>query len=287
MLNGLDLFSGIGGITIALRDWVRPVAYCEIDPYCQGVLLSQIAKGNVPWAPIWGDISTFDPKNLQRDIDIIYGGFPCQDISVAGRGKGLEGERSGLFFEIVRLSKEIKPPFIFLENVPAITGRGGLRVIREIAEMGYDCRWCVISAASIGALHRRERWFLLAHTSSQRRQQESRSTSCNESQNERGAEENNYEPKCVGKDVADSPSLRCNEGSSKGIYPERLSSEHEEFSDSSSKRGKQRSAWWSVEPDVGRVANGVPNRVDRLRALGNAVVPEQAKEAFEILMGYI
>jgi DNA (cytosine-5)-methyltransferase 1 len=76
----------------------------------------------------------------------------------------LAGERSGLFFEIMRLAKEIKPKFIFLENVPAITTRGGLQVVNEIASLGYDCRWCVISAASVGALHRRERWFCLAHS---------------------------------------------------------------------------------------------------------------------------
>src|SRR5690606_17491199 len=95
---------------------------------------------------------------------IIYGGFPCQDINVAGRGKGLEGERSGLFFEIMRLAKEIQPKFLFLENVPAITRRGGWECVHAISALGYDCRWCVISAASVGALHKRERWFLLANS---------------------------------------------------------------------------------------------------------------------------
>lgn len=167
MLNGLSLFSGIGGIDVALSEYVRPIAYCEIDPYCQGVLLSRMQTNDLPIAPVWDDITTLDGRNINARIDIIYGGFPCQDISVAGRGKGLEGERSGLFFEIMRLAKEIRPPFIFLENVPAITVRGGLRVVREIAEMGYDCRWCVISAASVGSNHIRERFFLLAHTHSE------------------------------------------------------------------------------------------------------------------------
>lgn len=161
-MNGLDLFSGIGGISLGLRHWVKSVAYCEIEPYCQSVLLQRMSEGYLPKAPIWDDIRTLSANELPP-IDIITGGFPCQDISVAGRGAGLEGERSGLFFEIMRLAKEIKPSFIFLENVPAITGRGGLRVVREVAALGYDCRWCVISAASVGAMHRRERWFLLAH----------------------------------------------------------------------------------------------------------------------------
>lgn len=167
-MNGLSLFSGIGGIDVALSGYVRPVAYCEIDSYCQGVLFSRMARGEMEIAPIWDDIRTFPTSEFtKRDIDIIFGGFPCQDISIAGHGRGLEGERSGLFFEIVRLAKEIKPRFIFLENVPAITHRGGLRVVREIASLGYDCRWCVISAASVGALHRRERWFLLAYSQSE------------------------------------------------------------------------------------------------------------------------
>ena len=167
MLNGLDLFSGIGGISLALRDYVRPISYCEIDSYCQGVLLSRMANGELNNSPIWDDIKSLGYRILlYTPVDIIYGGFPCQDISIAGHGKGLAGERSGLFYEIVRLCSEIKPRFIFLENVPAITSRGGTEVVREIAKMGYDCRWCVISAASVGALHIRERWFLLAHTKS-------------------------------------------------------------------------------------------------------------------------
>src|SRR5690606_19685078 len=164
MMSGLDLLSGIGGLAIALSEWVKPVAYCEIDPYCQGVLLSRISDRALPNAPIWDDIKTlsYDGRNWPR-IDIIYGGFPCQDISVAGNGAGLEGERSGLVYEIFRLSRQISPSFIFLENVPAITTRGGLALVKEITSLGYDCRWCVISAASVGALHKRERWFLLAH----------------------------------------------------------------------------------------------------------------------------
>jgi len=157
MLNGIDLFSGIGGISLALSEYVRPLAYCEIDPYCQAVLLSHQHKGTLPAAPIWDDIRTFPYGWFVDWIDIIYAGFPCQGISVAGHGKGLADERSGLFWEIVRLAKEIKPKFLFLENVPAITSRGGGTVVSALTEMGYDCRWCVISAASVGACHRRDR----------------------------------------------------------------------------------------------------------------------------------
>ena len=262
MINGLSLFSGIGGLDVALSEWVRPIAYCEIDSYCQGVLLSRMASGDLVHAPIWDDIRTLRIRPQEVDIDIIYCGFPCQDISIAGLGKGLAGERSGLFFEIVRLAKEIKPTFIFLENVPAITSRGGLQVVREITKMGYDCRWCIISAASVGALHKRERWFLLAHSNSTRLQ---------EQRNGKISAEKKY-PRSSNscEDVADS---RC------------LSERGEKEPERSHDQPTRRSRFWETQSGVGKLADGVSDRVAKLRAIGNAVVPQQAKEAFKILMG--
>lgn len=276
MINGLDLFSGIGGLSIALNEWVRPVAYCEIDPYCRGVLLSRMSSGLLSKSPIWDDVVSLSSKIMVGITDIIYGGFPCQDISVAGRGKGLEGKRSGLFFEIVRLAKEIKPKFIFLENVPAITSRGGVQVVEAITEMGYDCRWCVISAASVGAMHKRERWFLLAHTACENRSRLP----------ERKAAERSKlgQSICdVSRETSSNPSsLRCDQGSGQGIHSERPSSQHEKYGNNSSQVFDY---WQNTEPPVLGIPNGIPCRVDRVRALGNAVVPQQAKEAFKILMG--
>ena len=118
MLNGLSLFSGIGGLDVALSGYVRPIAYCEIDAYCQGVLLSKMHERSIDRAPIWDDIRSLSGKQfISRSIDMLYGGFPCQDISVAGHGIGLAGERSGLFFEVTRLVNELRPRFVFLENV--------------------------------------------------------------------------------------------------------------------------------------------------------------------------
>ncbi len=161
MLNGLDLFSGIGGLTIALEPWVTPVAYCEIDRYAQSVLLSRMATGELPRGPIWDDITSLNGSMLPG-IDIIYGGFPCQDISTAGTNAGMEGERSGLFKEVMRLAKEIQPQFIFIENVSAIRSRGASQIIQEMAALGFDARWGCISAYDVGSPHLRSRWFCLA-----------------------------------------------------------------------------------------------------------------------------
>ena len=252
MLNGLDLFSGIGGISIALKQWVRPIAYCEIDPYCQGVLLSRMSDGRIPYAPIWDNVTTLQGLPFRGHIDIIYGGFPCQDISIAGNGKGLAGERSGLFFEIMRLAKEIKPKFIFLENVPAITSRGGWECLHTISALGYDCRWCVISAASVGALHLRERWFLLAFSSS----------------------------KSSNLQMADPMRQRLENGK------EKRQSEITKVSTLGSDWNKERiRLWQETVSSMDRTSNGIPNQVDRIKSLGNSVVPCQAKEAFKILMG--
>lgn len=163
-MYGLDLFSGIGGITQALAPWVTPVAYCENDPAAQRVLLRRMASGELPAAPIWDDVRTLTRCDIPVgvNVQVLQCGFPCQDLSTAGRGAGLAGARSGLFFEIIRLAREFEPTFIFLENVPAIRTRGLDVVLQELAALGFDARWTTVSADFVGAPHRRERWFLLA-----------------------------------------------------------------------------------------------------------------------------
>lgn len=291
MINGLSLFTGIGGIDVALSEWVRPIAYCEIDPYCQGIILSRMAGKLLSTAPIWGDVRNFPFKDFTTGLDIIYGGFPCQGISVAGHGKGLADERSGLFWEIVRLSKEIKPKFIFLENVPAITSRGGLTVVRAIAEMGYDCRWCIISAASIGALHRRERWFLLAHAkhigshgSEKPRSTEESISNPQEGQNLSKQSERVH---ITGNVAPESPNGCQYVADTEGEKCSRLSSRETQRQPTTRICGQYTSIdeWQEAVSTICRVTDGVSCRVDRIRALGNAVVPSQAKEAFKILMG--
>lgn len=261
MINALDLFSGIGGISLALRDYAKTALYCETNSYCRQILTERMKKNELDKAPVWGDIRTLRGDRLRGYIDIITGGFPCQDISVAGHGKGLAGERSGLFFEILRLAEEIQPAFIFLENVPAIRTRGLSRVGRELAQAGYDCRWCVISAASVGAPHRRERWFLLAHPNQPRL----------ERRDGAGMQE------CPSQRAAGSGSTL---GNSQG---ERLAQPMFQRQQAGASH-VTRASWWEAEPSVGRVADGVSRRVDRIKCLGNSVVPLQVKTAFEYLL---
>jgi DNA (cytosine-5)-methyltransferase 1 len=275
MLNSLDLFSGIGGISYALQDYVCPIAYCEIDEYCRKVLSARFDSDDLARAPIYNDVKELQAKGL--DFDIITAGFPCQDISTAGLGKGLDGKRSGLFFEVIRLVEEASPPWVFLENVPAIRTRGLVTVIRAFTDLGYDCRWTCVSAAEVGAPHLRKRWFLLAHSSSKRRQQIPRSSHGYEEKNERWTEEQMHIPKCNGEgdrtgDVADTNG----EGLERHNWQKQKNSKSAQYS---------REDWWQVEPNVGRVVNGIPFRVDRIKALGNSVVPLQCRTAFMRLIG--
>jgi DNA (cytosine-5)-methyltransferase 1 len=164
----LSLFAGIGGFTwgLGMTGHYEPVAFVEIDPFCQKVL----AK-NFPNVPIFGDVKnvTIDVLRELGHIDVITAGFPCQDISVAGKGEGIkEGNRSGLWFEAARIIGDIRPRYVILENVPAITIRGGNLVTAMLAEMGYDCQWGTLRAADFGAAHQRERWFCVAYASGSR-----------------------------------------------------------------------------------------------------------------------
>ena len=159
----LDLFSGIGGFSIGLEKvGFETVAFCEIEPYCQAVI-----RKHWPDTPIYNDVRSVNADRLAADghdgIDVITAGFPCQDISIAGHGAGLDGERSGLWSEVARIVGEIRPRWVMLENVAALLGRGMGRVIGDLAAIGYDAQWEVISASAVGAPHRRQRVWIVAH----------------------------------------------------------------------------------------------------------------------------
>jgi len=239
MLHGLDLFTGIGGFAWGLAQWVRPICYVEIDPYCQAVLKTRFDAGNLPPAPVWDDVRTFNGKPFKGMVDIITAGFPCQDISAAGNAKGLDGERSGLFFQVLRLAQEIRPQYILLENVAAIRTRGLETVGRELAALRYDCRWEIISANETGAPHVRKRWFCLANLVGTRRE---------------GAKGGLFKKKAGG-----AKPFRNNLPETNWDLP--------------------------LESCLVRVVYGLPFAMDRIKCLGNAVVPAQAAFAFKKLMG--
>jgi DNA (cytosine-5)-methyltransferase 1 len=383
----LDLFSGIGGFSLAAQwvwgDELEIVGFCEIEKYAQKVL-----QKNFPGVPIYEDIKKLNGKDF-KNIDLITGGFPCQDISVAGKGAGLEGARSSLWFEMHRIIREIRPRFALIENVPMLTIRGGTRVIADLAEIGYDAEWTIIGADDVGAWHRRKRIWIVAYprylcggddepgdvglcggkqiettigTASQLEitgsSEESEIVSNTDNarnrtsgsgidknrqkKNERRKGQSQFESGGYGKDVPDTKQgdvqtgcerqrSICEVGEGERISSD-VTSSREDIPDTKSKRGKRRKAreqrldsqrkarlsgrhdtgtipdtdsnrfqntlerqdkvrqsnsrdkqkknrrtdYWAVEPNVGRVAHGIPNRVDRLKGLGNAIVPQVA-----------
>jgi DNA (cytosine-5)-methyltransferase 1 len=258
-LKLLDLFSGIGGFSLGLErsGGFETVAFCEIEEFPRRVL----AK-HWPEVPCYYEIRDLTAERLAADgitVDAICGGFPCQDISTAGRGAGIEGERSGLWREYARLIGELRPRVVFVENVAALLGRGMDVVCGDLAALGYNAEWDVISAADIGARHKRARLWLVAHPDSERKLQSERLFA--------------YVWRWIGDggqaaNVADSLRVRPS-GSGRPVNARNSAQEED--------REKHRAFYdcgWAVEPAVGRMAHGVPNGVDRLKALGNAVVPQ-------------
>jgi DNA (cytosine-5)-methyltransferase 1 len=263
-MNVLDLFSGIGGFSLGLeRSGMRTVAFCEIEPFCRSVL-----KKHWPDVPIFEDVTKLKASDINEQVNVIAGGFPCQDISTAGRGAGLSGSRSGLWFEYHRLINEIQPQFAIIENVSALRSRGLDDVLRSLVEIGYDAEWHCIPASAVGAPHRRDRIWIVAYPSRNRLQErEGKDRESFRSERLQSGMD------LIGKSFNVADAIRIGQ---QGPWT------HGDARNSETNGEGQTTQFiyggfgniWRVEPDVGRVANGVPGRVDRLRALGNAVVPQ-------------
>ena len=311
-MNELALFAGAGGGILGgkLLGWTT-VCAVEIERYPRECLLQRQRDGVLPEFPIWDDVCTFDGRPWRGLVDVISGGFPCQDISCAGMGEGIGGARSGLWAEMHRIICEVRPRYAFMENSPMLTSRGLGRVLGDLAEIGYDAAWCVLGAADVGAPHRRDRIWILA------KDIEVRHTYSNDEAPVKAVQRRRQtpEPGRSGRDgaaeaghgVEDSSVYRLEAhglfgGGSAAEAREGLSADAgrtgEDVSDPDlSGCEEQRSAepdgeeyetaecggWWGVEPCVGRVADGVAARVDRLRALGNGQVPLVAASAFKFL----
>lgn len=278
-LSAIDLFSGSGGTSFALSDYVEPIIYCDIERFPQGILISRMDDGLIPFAPIWNDVRTMDGRKFRGLANILLSTFPCQDISSAGKGAGLAGERSGLFYESIRIAKEAEVEFIFLENVPAIRTRGGLEVQEELSRIGFYSRWGHLSAAEIGAVHERDRWFCLATRkdvadadSTELRIEPGRS-SWADGQGSIFAGDNGKEG-----NVTYSVSVRTQiQIDGKFAAIELLGGPGKDWP--TIERG------WPTESPVCRTDDAPAFRVDRIKAVGNGVDAIQAKTAFEILMG--
>ena len=255
MLRVLDLFSGIRGFSLGLErtGGFETVAFCEIDPFCRRVL----AK-HWPEVKQYEDVRTLTARTLQRDgigVDVICGGFPCQDISIVGLGAGLNGDRSGLWSELRRLIREVRPRYAIVENVaalltgpPARPGAWFGRVLGDWAEIRYDVEWHSIPAAAVDAPHERDRVFLVAQPQG----------------NGRGA----WRPR---RPPASRPRKPITFG------PLSYSDAHS-IAPIGSAISRQKLSAWDDEPALDRVVDGLPYRMveDELRALGNAVVPAVA-----------
>lgn len=308
-LRHLDLFSGIGGFSLGLErtGGFQTMGFCDNDKKTHLVL-----KKHWPNVPIYDDVSTLKGSDLGT-IEIITGGFPCQDLSVAGKGAGLAGARSGLWFEFHRLIKETQPKWVIAENVAVLRSRGLDQVLRSLDEIGYDAEWHCIPASAVGAPHRRDRIWIVAHPRHRgggydigsgfggdgKRENEktiraSKTTAIAGSSQTPDALAYTSKLQCDGsKDnsrISMEPEEKPKSGNSSGKealaystgigssgqgefeqpkYPtqivsrETIKPEHGSVSD-----------FWETEPQLGRVADGIPNRLDRLKQLGNSLVPQ-------------
>ena len=233
----LDLFSGIGGFALA-GQWVwgndhEIVGFCEIDKYCHKVL-----NKNFPGVPIYEDIRKLNGKDF-KNIDIITGGFPCQDISVAKPdGKGIDGNRSGLWSEMYRVLGVVRPKFAIIENVANIINRGLERVICDLTRIGYDCEWQMLEGYQVGLPHKRRRIFIIAYPNSLRQKY-------------------NFQKKIQGFEPVPRQLYR----STQDIV----------------------GRWDLCEPLVYRSGHGIPNWVDRIKGLGNAIVPQVAYKVMKMI----
>jgi DNA (cytosine-5)-methyltransferase 1 len=281
-----SLFAGVGGFDLGFeRAGMRVAWSCEIDPFCRAVLAR-----HWPSVPCYPDVRTLAGSEVEP-VEVLCGGFPCQDISLAGKGAGLGGARSSLWGHFARLAGELRPRYVVVENVPALARRGLGRVLGDLADLGYDAEWDCLPANAFGAPHRRNRLWIVAYPAAAMADAE-------------------VEP--VGARLRADPTAAIGRGrSSDGGCPggasdagrQRRAAVHvgpvrrearqgadrrlpdadgarregRESEQAGGRSGPTLGGRWATEPDVGRVANGIPARVDRLRGLGNALVPQIAE----------
>ena len=294
-MNVLGLFSGIGGFELGFQRAGFAIAgMCEIEPYARAVLAVRF-----PGVLVFRDIRNVTARSLELAgivPDVVTGGFPCQDISLAGKGAGLSGERSGLWWEMHRVIAEVRPRWVVAENVAALRSRGLDKVLGSLAQIGYDAEWHCIPASAVGAPHRRDRIWIVAHPNSDARYQ-GRPGDATQKQGRRDADRGAIRQDDMAN--AHQPRLEIRLEGPAVQQP-----------------AVERGGWWLSEPDVGRVVNGISSHMDciagvpieptsewarkaqatgkrraagrvyRLRALGNAVVPQIPEAIARAILNY-
>ena len=286
MLTFGELFAGIGGFSLGLeRAGMKCKWQVEIEPYARAVL-----KKHWPEVPKHDDVRTFPPQG-DYSVDLICGGFPCQDISLAGKGAGLAGARSGLWYEFARIIGDIRPRYVVVENVAALLNRGMGTVLGDLSSLGYDAEWHVVPASAVGAPHRRDRVWIVANARREHGDWRPSVSTPPDREKAQRDEAVNQSERC-GALVANAEGISCRAGLRKDDMQQdghKPCNSCGDVSNANRAGGQQQrraepiraqqlaaecGGWWESEPDVGRVAHGVPSRVDRLRCLGNAVVPQ-------------
>ena len=303
-MNELALFAGAGGGILGghLLGW-RTVCAVEWEQYPASVLCARQNDKILPPFPIWDDVQTFDGRPWRGIVDVVSGGFPCQDISAAGRGAGIDGERSGMWKHMARIIGEVRPRYAFVENSPMLTTRGLGVVLADLSTLGFNAKWGVVSAADVGANHQRERIWIRAeqrnffshtqHDRDGRWEQQSESTqkkviTDTRCKSKRANEKLRSESKItIRSNTTKLCSKMANTTSIKQSGSWEFIEQLRTTQDRNRKAGQLIAVCeqyeWPTEPNVGRVADGVAARVDRLKAIGNGQVPLCAATAWELL----
>lgn len=277
-MNELALFAGAGGGILGghLLGW-RTVCAVERDAYAASVLSQRQNDGCLPVFPIWSDVRSFDGRPWRGIVDVVSGGFPCQDISAAGKGAGIEGERSGLWREMARIIGEVRPKFVFVENSPRLVGRGLAVVLGDLAAMGFDAEWFCVSAEDLGAPHERDRIWILAHANSH---------GCERAHvllpvGDKG--DRSTESAWCGQAAADACCQRL-EGS---LHLGDCARSNEDDKRRAAPRGIVQKVWPSDHPEPGILGmdDGLADWMDRIKAIGNGQVPRVAAAAWFIGSG--
>jgi len=293
-----SLFSGIGGIEIGFENaGFKTIWFVENDPYAQKILNKQFLT-----AQIYGDIKNLDFKSVPK-VDIITGGFPCQDISNAGNRAGIQGSRSSLWKYYLKAISEIRPKIAFIENVSALLNRGLDTVLSDLASIGYDAEWHCVPASAVGALHKRDRIYIIAYPNcngclNERKLQKKRCEGDAFKEIRRDYTRSRYDEQksfnasnsmfrgynrkqcqeSLQKKNSNVENSICNGVKKRYRKKNNRGEKSQEYSNYPSKpsTGEWQSIW-STEPKLGRVVDGIPNRMDRVKCLGNAVVPQVAE----------